>query len=137
MYRQDLANIVRRRGYKLIRELLAAPQEIKVSDSDVEGSLTEDKANKGEEDELTGGFCWFLHLFMLWILTEQSFKKGPEENGKELTEYMLSPHEDMLGDGSTKVSDSYLEESLTEDKADKEVDKSTGGFCWFFHIFML
>ncbi|KAK1429475.1 hypothetical protein QVD17_11684 [Tagetes erecta] len=102
--RQDLANIVRRRGYKLIRELLAASQEIKVSDSDVEGSLTEDKANKGEEDELA----------------------GPEENVKELTEYMLSPHEDMLGDGSTKVSDSYVEGSLTEDKASKEVDELTG-----------
>ncbi|KAI3822528.1 hypothetical protein L1987_10119 [Smallanthus sonchifolius] len=79
--RQDLANIVRRRGYKLIRELLAASQESKVSDSDIEGSLTEDKSNK-EEDELT----------------------GPDENGKELTEYMLSSHEDMLGDGSTKPS---------------------------------
>ncbi|KAJ0663558.1 putative immunoglobulin-like protein [Helianthus annuus] len=51
--RQDLANIVRRRGYKLIKELLAASQEITVSDSDAEGSLTEDKANK-EVDELTG-----------------------------------------------------------------------------------
>ncbi|MFS8005130.1 putative AMP-activated kinase, glycogen-binding protein [Helianthus anomalus] len=86
--RQDLANIVRRRGYKLIKELLAASQEIKVSDSDAEGSLTEDKANK-EEDELT----------------------GPDENRKELTEYMssshedmLSPHENMLGEGSTKLS---------------------------------
>ncbi|KAI3687827.1 hypothetical protein L1987_81530 [Smallanthus sonchifolius] len=81
--RQDLANIVRRRGYKLIRELLAASQEIKASDSDIERSLTEDKADKEEEeDELT----------------------GPGENGKELTEYTLSPHEDMLGDGSTKPS---------------------------------
>ncbi|KAD4384443.1 hypothetical protein E3N88_24611 [Mikania micrantha] len=79
--RQDLANIVRRRGYKLIRELLAASQEIKVSDSDVEGSLTDDKANK-EEDELT----------------------GLEENGKELTEYMQSPDEDMLGDDLTRQS---------------------------------
>ncbi|KAJ0714427.1 putative AMP-activated kinase, glycogen-binding protein [Helianthus annuus] len=86
--RQDLANIVRRRGYKLIKELLAASQEIKVSDSDAEGSLTEDKANK-EADELT----------------------GPDENIKELTEYMssshedmLSPHENMLGEGSTKLS---------------------------------
>ncbi|KAI7742730.1 hypothetical protein M8C21_020305, partial [Ambrosia artemisiifolia] len=48
-------------------------QEIKVSDSDAEGSLTEDKANK-EEDELT----------------------GPDESRKELTEYMLSPHEDIV-----------------------------------------
>ncbi|KAI3791900.1 hypothetical protein L2E82_05766 [Cichorium intybus] len=45
--RQDLANLVRRRGYKLIRELLAASQEVKVTDSDVEESLT-------EEDESTG-----------------------------------------------------------------------------------
>ncbi|KAI3811182.1 hypothetical protein L1987_20900 [Smallanthus sonchifolius] len=77
---QDLASIVRRRGYKLIRELFVASQETKVSDSDIEGSLTGDKSN--EEDELT----------------------GPGENGKELTEYMLSTHEDMLVDGSTKPS---------------------------------
>lgn len=49
--RQDLANIVRRRGYKVIKELLATTQEIKVTDSDVDGSLTEDKACK---EELTG-----------------------------------------------------------------------------------
>lgn len=55
MYRQDLANVVRRKGYKLIRELLAASQEVKVADCDVEGSLTEDKASN-EEDKCTGGF---------------------------------------------------------------------------------
>ncbi|PWA55769.1 hypothetical protein CTI12_AA237990 [Artemisia annua] len=49
--RQDLANIVRRRGYKVIKELLAASQDIKVTDSDVDGSLTEYKACK---EELTG-----------------------------------------------------------------------------------
>ncbi|KAK9079379.1 hypothetical protein SSX86_001050 [Deinandra increscens subsp. villosa] len=79
--RQDLANVVRRRGYKLIRELLAASQESEVSDSDVEVGLTENKTNE-EEDDLT----------------------GLDESGKELTEYMLSPHEDMLSDGSTKSS---------------------------------
>nr|XP_043612795.1 protein PTST homolog 3, chloroplastic isoform X2 [Erigeron canadensis] len=51
--RQDLANIVRRRGYKLITELLAASQEINVTDSDVEGSSTEDRVSN-EEDELIG-----------------------------------------------------------------------------------
>ncbi|KAL8245177.1 hypothetical protein R6Q59_011435 [Mikania micrantha] len=98
--RQDLANIVRRRGYKLIRELLAASQEIKVSDSDVEGSLTDDKANK-EEDELT----------------------GLEENGKELTEYMQSPDEDMLGDDLTRQS---LQEKVAKFIQSGELEKIEG-----------
>ncbi|KAL8216932.1 hypothetical protein R6Q57_023769 [Mikania cordata] len=101
--RQDLANIVRRRGYKLIRELLASSQEIKVSDSDVEGSLTDDKADK-EEDELTGDFIGsFIHTCNKILLNNQ-FKKGREENGKDLTEYMQLLDEDMLGDDLTRQS---------------------------------
>ncbi|CAH1452052.1 unnamed protein product [Lactuca virosa] len=47
--RQDLANLVRRRGYKLIKELLAASQEVKVN-----ASLTDNQENTNtEEDEST------------------------------------------------------------------------------------
>ncbi|KAL4592147.1 hypothetical protein LXL04_005133 [Taraxacum kok-saghyz] len=53
--RQDLANLVRRRGYKLIKELLAASQELKVTDSDVDETLTDNQDKTStEEDELTG-----------------------------------------------------------------------------------
>ncbi|KVH90409.1 hypothetical protein Ccrd_007598 [Cynara cardunculus var. scolymus] len=73
--RQDLANVVRRRGYKLIRELLAASREINVADSNVEGSLT-DKQDKSsiKEDELT----------------------GLDENGKELAEDVFLSSEDTI-----------------------------------------
>ncbi|KAL4566318.1 hypothetical protein LXL04_030432 [Taraxacum kok-saghyz] len=52
---QDLANLLRRIGYKLIKELLAASQEVKVTDSDAEETLTnnQDKTST-EEDESTG-----------------------------------------------------------------------------------
>ncbi|CAH1450755.1 unnamed protein product [Lactuca virosa] len=52
--RQDLANLVRRRGYKLIKELLAASQEVKVNDFNVDESLTDNQENTNtEEDEST------------------------------------------------------------------------------------
>ncbi|XP_023745910.1 protein PTST homolog 3, chloroplastic [Lactuca sativa] len=52
--RQDLANLVRRRGYKLIKELLAASQEVKVNDSNVDETLTDNQENTNtEEDEST------------------------------------------------------------------------------------
>ncbi|KAL4566994.1 hypothetical protein LXL04_022564 [Taraxacum kok-saghyz] len=59
--RQDVANLVRRRGYKLIKELLAALQEVKVTDSDVDETLTIDNQEKTstEEDESTGVFFTF------------------------------------------------------------------------------
>ncbi|CAI9261601.1 unnamed protein product [Lactuca saligna] len=51
---QDLANLVRRRVYKLIKELLAASQEVKVNDFNVDESLTDNKENTNtEEDETT------------------------------------------------------------------------------------
>lgn len=84
--RQDLANVVRRRGYKLIRELLAASCEINVADSDVEGNLTDkqDKAST-EEDELT----------------------GLDENGKELAEDVFLSSEDTIMEetSNSKTSD--------------------------------
>ncbi|KAI3706724.1 hypothetical protein L6452_24652 [Arctium lappa] len=84
--RQDLANIVRRRGYKLIRELLAASREINVADSDVEGSLTDkkDKAST-QEDEFT----------------------GLDENGKELAEDVFLSSEDTIMEetSNSKISD--------------------------------
>lgn len=65
LYRQDLANLVRRRGYKLIKELLAASQEIEVTDSDV--GLTEYK-DINNEDEATGGiFCSFFTNFLFVV----------------------------------------------------------------------
>ncbi|XP_076915855.1 protein PTST homolog 3, chloroplastic [Bidens hawaiensis] len=137
--RQDLANIVRRRGYKFIRELLAASEEIKVSDSDVDGSLTENEATTAEveftvsqeiivseshvegsltedeanasEDELTASQeIKVSDSHVEGSLTEVEASKaedeltGLDENRKELTGYMLPPHEDMLGEGSTKAS---------------------------------
>ena len=66
LYRQDLANLVRRRGYKLIKELLAASQEVKVNDFNVDESLTDNQENTNtEEDESTGVF-FFFSLFTTW-----------------------------------------------------------------------
>ena len=106
LYRQDLANIVRRRGYKLIRELLAASREIKAADSDVEGSLTDkkDKAST-EEDELTGGFyCLFHHCYFPYhfkfkselFLLKHLYFKGLDENRKELAEDVFVSSEDTI-----------------------------------------
>ncbi|CAK9176098.1 unnamed protein product, partial [Ilex paraguariensis] len=53
--RQDLANIVRRRGYKLIRELLATSTETNVNGSDAEEGLVEKKDTVSASlDELAG-----------------------------------------------------------------------------------
>lgn len=63
---QDLANLVRRRGYKLIKEILAASQEVKVNDFNVDESLTDNQENTNtEEDESTGVF-FFFSLFTAW-----------------------------------------------------------------------
>ncbi|CAH1435899.1 unnamed protein product [Lactuca virosa] len=60
--RQDLTNLVRIRGYKLIKELLAASQEVKVNDFNVDESLTDNQENTNtEEDESTWFF--FSHTF--------------------------------------------------------------------------
>lgn len=95
--RQDLANIVRRRGYKLIKELLAASQETN-TDSHVEGSLTEDKASD-KEDESTYGL---------------------DEDGKELAEdVFLSCEDTMMEHTTTTVTNparvGYGEDTIMEE----------------------
>ncbi|GJT94801.1 ribonuclease H-like domain-containing protein [Tanacetum coccineum] len=98
--RQDLANIVRRRGYKVIKEHLAASQEIKVTDSDVDGSLTEDKACK---EELTG----------LDDNEEESVEDvllSPEDTITEET----SITKDFDDDTSDDVESSFVADGLTQ-----------------------
>nr|GEX93805.1 hypothetical protein [Tanacetum cinerariifolium] len=92
--RQDLANIVRRRGYKVIKEHLAASQEIRVTDSDVDGSLTEDKACK---EELT----------------------GLDDYGEESAEDVLLSPEDTITE-ETSITKNF-DDDTTEDKACKEL----------------
>ena len=73
-YRQDLANLLRRRGYKLIKELLVALEEVKVTDSDAEETLTDNQDKTStEEDESTGGFSFsFFTSFTISSINQNS-----------------------------------------------------------------
>lgn len=65
--RDDLAYIIRRRGYKLIRELLENSVEMKVYVSDRETSIAEEKeatiANEeGSEGKLSSQFSYLFAI---------------------------------------------------------------------------
>lgn len=83
-YRTDLANIVRRRGYKHIKDLLSSATKTDTNEFDVGESLTENQdATSDYEDESTGQYmflcsyaCIFiLRWFQLLLITSCTFKK--------------------------------------------------------------
>lgn len=43
LYRKDLANIVRRRGYKFIKDLLASSSEIAMEGFDLHGNMNDEQ----------------------------------------------------------------------------------------------
>lgn len=104
--RQDLANIVRRRGYKLIRELLASSINAEINASDEEKGLT------GEQDKAS-------------VKEEES--TGQDENLKDLAEDIsLSIEAPVMGENSSSVyidsnSNSSYENAIANEGATKSL----------------
>ena len=74
-YRTDLANKVRRRGYKLVGELLSSTKQNDADGSNVKKGIAEKKdALVDLEDKITGQYVFLLLVFpsklkyMLWLL---------------------------------------------------------------------
>ncbi|KAF3441818.1 hypothetical protein FNV43_RR15733 [Rhamnella rubrinervis] len=110
--RNDLANIVRRRGYKVIRELLANSTETDVDEFNVEESITEHKvAISDRQDIVTEGQDFEVNSVV------GEFRSSTEVNITENSSDSLTVDQQLNSDDSSPMPKESSADSSLQEKA--------------------